>query len=42
MGTRKDGLTTDDWHETLTAMRPAYETPSLHLSSRPAVQLRLL
>ncbi len=25
MSTRKDGLNPDDWHDTLTAMRPAYD-----------------
>ena len=25
MGTRKDGLTPDDWHDSLMAMRPAYD-----------------
>lgn len=28
MGTRKNGLTADDWHDTLTAMRPAYNALS--------------
>lgn len=26
MGTRKDGLTPDDWHDSLMAMRPAYRS----------------
>jgi len=25
MSTRQDGLTPDDWHDTLTAMKPAYD-----------------
>lgn len=28
MGTRKDGLSADDWHDTLTAMEPAYDALS--------------